>query len=259
MIEPATRHVRLLLSFAILALFLSQSLAARCRGPRGISKSRQSATDRPVTPVPLRDRDARKVVYQEDLKELTLILPQMHITRQPVNDEISRRWFDSFIEEFDRRRMCFTLEDINRFSQYREKLDDHARQGDLSFAVLIRNTYARRLRQTTGWGEELLAEKHDFTTDEQFELKPAKFLPDDAALRDRWRRRVKYDLLEERLSAVGSEDAVARLRARYRRIARENALSDDEELFERYLDALARTYDPHTRYIGERTLILFRE
>ena len=49
MIEPATRHVRLLLSFAILALFLSQSLAARCRGPRGISKSRQTATNRPVT------------------------------------------------------------------------------------------------------------------------------------------------------------------------------------------------------------------
>jgi carboxyl-terminal processing protease len=199
-----------------------------------------------------------KPVYRKALSALAIMLPRDHPAHHPLNDEIARRWFDLFIRELDPRRVYFTAKDIRRFAEHRGDLDDHARRGDLSFADLVRDTYVQRLRQATRIGIELLDERHDFTRDERFELHPESFPAHGEALRDRWRKRVKYEILVERSSGLTMDRAVAKLRARYRRMARENQFDDDEELYELFLDAFTRSFGPHNRYLGEGTLERFR-
>ena len=128
----------------------------------------------------------------------------------------------------------------------------------MSFALLAGRTFTRRVQQATKWGEAFLSNEHDFNADEEFDLKPEQFPVGMRALRERWRLRVKHDLLAQRAIGLTEQQAVEKLRARYRRIARENSDSDERELLELFLDSLARTYDPHSAYLGERTLIQFR-
>jgi len=199
-----------------------------------------------------------KAVHRKALSVLAVVLPRDHLSHHPLDEEIAGRWFDLFINKLDPRRMYFTAGDIRRFAEHRGDLVDHARRGELSFADLVRDTYAERLRQATTMGIELLDERHDFTKDEQFELRPKGFPKDADALRERWRKRVKFEILVERSAGLSRDRAVARLRARYRRVARENRLDDDEELYELYLDAFARSFGPHNWYLGERTLAGFR-
>lgn len=203
------------------------------------------------------DQDG-KTVHRKALKALAIILPRDHSAHHPLNDEIARRWFDLFIRELDPRRVYFSASDIRRFAEHRGDLDDHARRGDLSYANLVRDTFVERLREATKIGIELLEERHDFTTDEEFELHPEDFPENHEALRDRWRKRVKYEILVERSCGLSFDGAVAKLRARYRRVARENQFEDDDELYELFLDAFARSFGPHNRYLGERTLVKFR-
>ncbi len=157
----------------------------------------------------------------------------------------------------DSRRLYFTAEDIRRFTKYRDKLDDHARRGDLSFADLVRDTYGKRLRQATKAQVELLNERHDFTADEHFVVHPATSPADEKALRERWRKRVKYDLLVERSAGLTMERAIAKLRTRYQRVGRENRFADNEDLYELFLNAFARSFGPHNWYLGNRTLARF--
>ena len=74
--------------------------------------------------------------YEENLKAVADLLPKRHITRRPLNDETSRLWFDRFLNDLDPRRLYFTSQDIDRFRKHRDALDDHARKGDVSFALL---------------------------------------------------------------------------------------------------------------------------
>lgn len=196
--------------------------------------------------------------YEENIKVVAELLPKKHITRRSLDDETSRLWFDTFLNDLDPRRLYFTSQDLDRFRKHRDALDDHARKGDVSFALLVGRTFARRVDQTTKWGEAFLLEKHDFTADEKFEPEPEQLADGKRALRERWRLRVKHDLLSQGLLGLSEQQAIEKLRTRYRRIARENLYSDERELLELFLDSLARTYDPHSGYLGERTLIQFR-
>ena len=199
-----------------------------------------------------------KAVHSKVLKALAITLPRDHLTHHPLDDDIAHRWCDLFIRELDPRRVYFSAEDIRQFTKHRSDLDDHARRGDVSFADLVRDTYANRLRQATNIAIEMLDVQHDFTADEQFELNPEEFPENRAALRERWRKRVKYKILVERSSGLSREDAVTKLCARYRRIARDKQLEDDEELYELFLDSFARSFGPHNRYYGKRTFTRFR-
>jgi len=71
-----------------------------------------------------------------------------------------------------------------------------------------------------------------------------------------FRMNLKYEFLLDRAAGIDNEQTRKRLRARHARI--EAAGTDDEELFEIFLTALGQAYDPHTAYLSERTLDMFR-
>jgi len=77
-------------------------------------------------------------------------------------------------------------------------------------------------------------------------------------LRNRWRKRVKYEILVERSNGLTIDRAVAKLRARYRRVARDNQFDNDEDLYELFLHTFTRSFGPHNWYLGEQTLEGFR-
>ena len=198
-----------------------------------------------------------KTAHQEALKALAIILPRDNLSHHPLDDEIARRWLHGFIDALDPQRLYFTAGDVQRFARRGEDLADHARRGDLAFAEFVRNVHAWRLGRTAKWGDALLNQNHDFTVDEHFELRPAEFAADVAALRQRWRKRIKYDILVEKSAGHRTDKALAKLRARYRRIARDRQIGN-AELYEIFLDSLARAYGPNNAYLGQRSLQAFR-
>ena len=84
--------------------------------------------------------------------------------------------------------------------------------------------------------------------------------PAEAA--DRWRQRIKYDLLI--LKSADKEDkkegkeALDKLRRRYNSFAKRMHQTNSEELLEMYLNAFTMSFDPHTDYMSPRTYQNFK-
>ena len=83
------------------------------------------------------------------------------------------------------------------------------------------------------------------------------YAKNDAEMRDRWRKRIKYELLElasEKTKLEGKAAPRTRSRSATTSLAKRMKQTDDDELLEMYLTALTTAYDPHTTYMSADTL-----
>ena len=62
-----------------------------------------------------------------------------HLTKHPLDDEISRRALDLFLKSLDSRKLYFYQSDVDEFNQKRNDLDDMVSRGDVSFAYAVFN------------------------------------------------------------------------------------------------------------------------
>jgi len=131
-----------------------------------------------------------------------------------------------------------------------------ARKGDIAFAYEVFKTFLQRVDERVQLIDELLDMEHDFTADEEMISDPdmTRYPQTAAEARDRWRKRIKYDLLVLKVDEMEGQEARDKLHRRYHSIAKRLHQTDAEELREMYLTALTNAYDPHTSYMSPSTL-----
>lgn len=193
---------------------------------------------------------------------LTQIVCEMfqrgHVTRPQIGDEISKRLFNRFLKDLDPSKMYFLQSDIDDFKKQETELDDMLLKGDLSFAYKVYERFVKRIGERVKLIDELLDAKHDFGVKEYLETDPAKieYAKDADEVRERWRKRIKLDLLLQRLAAKPLPEAEGRqkIRERYHGLAKRIKQLDNYDLMELYLSALATSLDPHGAYLSPTTL-----
>ena len=75
-------------------------------------------------------------------------------------------------------------------------------------------------------------------------------------MRDRWRKRIKYELLDLATDKTKLEGKAAqeKISKRYHQLSKRMKQTDHDELLEMYLTALTTAYDPHTTYMSKSSL-----
>jgi carboxyl-terminal processing protease len=186
------------------------------------------------------------------------LLQQGHVTRPMIDDTISKRLFRRYLKDLDPGKLYFLKSDIDEFKKLETELDDMLLQGDISFAYKAYQRLLERIGQRLKLIDEMLDTKHDFTVKEYLNTDPAKidYAPNDQELRDRWRKRIKFDLLVQRLGAkpLSEAEAVKKVRERYRGFAKRMKQLDNYDLMEVYLSGLTASLDPHSSYLSPNTL-----
>jgi carboxyl-terminal processing protease len=192
---------------------------------------------------------------------VTGLLRQQHLSKHPLDDEISRRWMKTFLKTLDPMKVYFVQSDVDGFMKKQDELDDMVKRGDISMAYTIFNTFLKRVDERAALVDELVKQDQDFTVDEEMNTDPeaASYAKSDADVRDIWRKRIKYDFLvlkasdKEKEHAEGKE-AQERLSRRYRSFAKRMHQTDADELLEMYLTAMTMSFDPHTTYMSKSSL-----
>ena len=180
------------------------------------------------------------------------MMNNMHVTEMEVNDEISRRALDMFFESLDPMKLFFLQSDINEFQAEKNRIDDYVNSGNLSVASRIFDRFLQRVNEQVDVAQRLVDEPHDFTVDEEMVRDPEKlqYAQTKQNLDERWRKRVKYDLLLEIADDVAYEDAVAKMHKRYRGIRRNWEQRNSDDLLEDFLTAITSSFDPHSNYMS---------
>lgn len=210
------------------------------------------ATALPVNPRP-NDRQITKAV--------TTLVGGQHLSKHQLDDEISQRAMDQFLKSLDGMKLYFYQSDVDDFNKRRNDLDDMVKTGDVSFAYTVYNLLLKRIDERVAMVDELLKEDFDFKTDEVLVTDPAKltYAKSPAEAKDRWRKRLKYDLLAlKNDKSLKGEDPKVRLKRRYSSFAKRMHQTDADELLEMFLTSVTTSYDPHTTFMSPSSLENFR-
>jgi carboxyl-terminal processing protease len=187
---------------------------------------------------------------------VTSILRREHLSKHPLDNEISARTLKTFLKTLDPWKVYFYQSDIDNFMKHKDDLDDMAKKGDVSFGYEAFKVFLQRIDERLGTIDELLAAPQDFTADEEMVVDKDKttYATTPAEAKEKWRKRIKYDLLVLKLDKTDGKDAVAKLQRRYHSFAKRMHQTDGGELLEMYLSSMTSAFDPHTTYMSPDTL-----
>jgi carboxyl-terminal processing protease len=182
------------------------------------------------------------------------LLEEGHYTRQKLNEDVSRKFFQTYLEMLDFSHLFFTQKDVDELNaKYGSSMAGDVLLGNVKPAYEIYALYSERVDDRVAKIKELLKQPIDFKGNATVELTRQKSSwPKDEAEADQlWRGRITNELLQEHLSEHPIEPAPQLVARRYDRLARNVHEEDKDEQMKLYLDALAQAYDPHSEYLSK--------
>ena len=198
-----------------------------------------------------------------DIQEITTehilsALREQHYVDQVLDDGVSEEVFDRYIEDLDPSKSYLTQADVAALSQYRWELDNSLRRSDLGPAFDIFNRYQAKVTARFSWVIELIdqgVDQFDFDKEEYLELDRSElpFATSETALDELWRKRIKNDVLNLKLAGKSFEDIQSLLHKRYSSRLSRLQKTNQDDVYQLFMNAFAKTYDPHTQYFSPIT------
>ncbi len=187
---------------------------------------------------------------------VTLMMERAHLLQHELDDEISNRSITSFIDRLDPMRLYFLKSDIDGFMKKKDTIDDMVSEGDITFAYDVFKTYLDRIDERLPVINELIDADHDFTAKESIntDWDNVSFAESTDEAEDRWRKRIKYNLLVLKGDDETEERSKERLHRRYNSFSNQMHRTDSDELLEMFLNSVMASFDPHTSYMSPTTL-----
>jgi carboxyl-terminal processing protease len=184
-------------------------------------------------------------------------LRRNHYSEIRFDDTFSGKLLDSYIKVLDGGRMYFTAADIAEFEAYRTTLDDLLQRGDNEAGYLMYNRYQQRVIERLVYTIAMIEDpttQFDFTVDEEMILDRSEepWPADHAALESLWRQQVKSSVLSLKLTDKPIDEVRELLSKRFRSQLSQVLKTNSEDVYQRYMDAMTMTFDPHTQYYVPR-------
>jgi len=197
---------------------------------------------------------------QTTAKLVCQMIARKHISHAPIDDDVSKRLLARYLKTLDPQKLYLTQADVDDLSKSATVLDDQLKAGNVDFAYSTFKLYLQRLNdRLSKIGQQIDADQ-DFTIDESIAVDSDKFgwAKSVEELDERWRKRVKYDLLALILDDSSLADARKRLHKRYYNLKTQMKQTERFEQLEIFLTSLAHCFDPHSSYMSKQTLEDFR-
>ncbi|MGC8640400.1 MAG: carboxy terminal-processing peptidase [Isosphaeraceae bacterium] len=193
---------------------------------------------------------------QETAKYVVDLLEKGHMARPVIDDEVAAKWCDNFLKDLDPQKFYFLKADIEDFKKEARSLDDQIREGNLDFSRRVFERFLQRADERYQTVQQLLKRKFDFTVDEYLVDDPEKidYPIDKKEADERWRKKIKLDLLQLKADKTAEAEAIHKLTIRYKDRNRMFHQFDSGDLLEVYLSSLTRTFDPHSSYLKPENL-----
>lgn len=183
------------------------------------------------------------------------LLKRHHYSKPPLDDARSRKMYAGYLKMLDPARMYFTAQDVQEFDRWETEFDDFLKAGNLKPGYAMYHQQLTRLDQYLDYALGELNQgiaKIDFSIAESFETdrEKAQWAPDEKALKDLWRKRLKDEVLRLKIANKEPQAIETLLVKRYKNQKKRLQQTRSEDVFQAYINAFAQTYDPHTTYLS---------
>ena len=97
-----------------------------------------------------------KAHYSKEASLMVQILNTYHFKKITFNDSLSSIVLDEYLQVLDNNHSYFLKSDIERFEQYRTRLDDLTSLGEIDFAFDIYNVFRQRFNERMTYVRDVL-------------------------------------------------------------------------------------------------------
>ena len=201
---------------------------------------------------------ASDVDYGAVTSAVAQIFEEGHYSGQRLNVEISRRFLANYLDDLDQDHLYFTRQDIEEITRdHADTLGRDAQDGKTGAALEIFDLYKKRVNERVKKIEAALKKGVDFTSARTVELNRGHSpWPADNEEADKlWDDQIASELLDEKLAGTKDDECVKIVANRYNQSLEE--LLDAPQgagALPVFLNALARTYDPHSEYLRKEDM-----
>lgn len=201
---------------------------------------------------------------------ISKVLENKHYAPQKMDDELSKKVYNLYIERLDYSKKFFTQVEINKLKAYELQLDDQLSALKVDFFDLSNSLLKKRIVVAQDIYSKILKKPFDFEVNEEIELDAEKldFAADKKELQERWRKYLKYqtllkltDLIQKQDEAIKKSDTVTvKSVVDLEVAARKKVLKDHNQWFTRmnklnrqdrfstFMNSFTAVFDPHTNY-----------
>ena len=220
----------------------------------GISANATIPEIKPGTPfTPLEPTREEAITTQQIMSNLL----RGHYERKRLNNDLSSEVLNTLLDDLDGTHSYFLASDIEEFEQFRNHLDEALSRGDMKPAFYIYNRFQQRVSERLSFMLNELEKKakdYDFKSKEVLELdrEETPWASTRAELDQLWRKRLKNSMLNLRLAGKEDEDILELLAKRYQNQLNRVHQSRPVDAYQTFMNAVTRTFDPHTQYFSPR-------
>ena len=187
-------------------------------------------------------------------KRVSDLFNRSHYKYMPLDNTLSKKVFDRYIEQLDFNKQIFLQSDIDAMKVYQHELDENLKFGQLDPVYQIYQLNLTRRYERYSYALSLLDK--EITFDEkgeyQFDRSEASWAKDKQALDKLWKERVKSDALTLKLSDKKWPEIKSLLTKRYNYALKHLTQTESEDVFQSFMNAYAHTIEPHTSYLSPR-------
>ena len=182
-------------------------------------------------------------------------IQRSHYNEVMVDDDLSSKALDFYIENLDRNRIYFLASDIEYFERYRYQLDDIVKSKPLDPVYKMFEVYRTRVRERLHFALTQLDSEPNTSSDEEyiFDRSEAPWAADPLELDEIWRQRVVNDTLSLALEDEPWEKNQEILSKRYKGFIKRLGQVKNDDVFERFMNMFAHAVDPHSSYLSPRS------
>ena len=201
---------------------------------------------------------------------LKYVLEKGHYQSQDINDELSVKVFNSYLDMIDPQKKYFLNSDLKEFKKYEKLIDDQWLSYDLTFFNLTHERLVQRISEVELFLPILFKKTFEFESDEKInvDFENLSFPKNDKERKDRWRKQLKFSMLDLYDIKILDQKKLVESNSDHLKKSKSDLLKESLEIvnnnindifdlmndlerkdwFSNYVNSFVTQYDPHTIY-----------
>ena len=201
---------------------------------------------------------------------LKYVLEKGHYQSQDINDQLSIKVFNSYLEMIDPQKKYFLNSDFKEFKKFEKLIDDQWLNYDLTFFNLTHDRLVQRINEVELFLPSLFKKTFEFDSDEKInvDFENLSFPKNDKERKERWRKQLKFSMLDLYDIKILDQKKLIESNSDYVKKSNSDLLNESLEIvndnindifdlmndlerkdwFSNYVNSFVTQYDPHTVY-----------
>lgn len=191
-------------------------------------------------------------IHQIVARRISNYFTESHYRKFLLDGAFSTRILNRYLKQLDFNKSLFTQADINHFYLKSTVFADELKSGNLPFVYEIYNANLYKRFQRYQYALNLLQQPMNFSDKEtlDFNREDIPWAKSEKDLDDYWRKRVKFDELNLALTGKKEKEIRTILTKRYNQVLKTLVQTNNEDVFQSFMNAFAKEIDPHTSYLA---------